>query len=103
MQLRALLSAIDIFKDAINKMVDKACDDETEHEMYECVMKNENVHGVDLLRTRTFGNKIYVDIEIRVDGKLTLWEAHAIAESVHDLVETEFSKVKHIMVHVNPC
>ena len=49
------------------------------------------------------GNKIYVDIEIRVDGKLTLWEAHAIAESVHDSVETEFSKVKHIMVHVNPC
>lgn len=32
-------AAIDIFKDAINKMVDKACDDETEHEMYECVMK----------------------------------------------------------------
>ena len=96
-------AAIDIFKDAINKMVDKACDDETEHEMYECVMKNESVRGVDLLRTRTFGNKIYVDIEIRVDGKLTLWEAHAIAESVHDLVETEFSKVKHIMVHVNPC
>ncbi len=96
-------AAIDIFKDAINKMVDKACDDETEHEMYECVMKNESVRGVDLLRTRTFGNKIYVDIEIRVDGKLTLWEAHAIAESVHDSVETEFSKVKHIMVHVNPC
>ena len=96
-------AAIDIFKDAKNKMVDKACDDETEHEMYECVMKNESVRGVDLLRTRTFGNKIYVDIEIRVDGKLTLWEAHAIAESVHDLVETEFSKVKHIMVHVNPC
>ena len=96
-------AAIDIFKDAINKMVDKACDDETEHEMYECVMKNESVRGVDLLRTRTFGNKIYVDIEIRVDGKLTLWEAHAIAESVHDSVETEFSKVKHIKVHVNPC
>ena len=96
-------AAIDIFKDAINKMVDKACDDETEHEMYECVMKNESVRGVDLLRTRTFGNKIYVDIEIRVAGKLTLWEAHAIAESVHDSVETEFSKVKHIMVHVNPC
>ena len=96
-------AAIDIFKDAINKMVDKACDDETEHEMYECVMKNESVRGVDLLRTRTFGNKIYVDIEIRVDGKLTLWEAHAIAESVHDSVETEFSRVKHIMVHVNPC
>ena len=91
-------AAIDIFKDAINKMVDKACDDETEHEMYECVMKNESVRGVDLLRTRTFGNKIYVDIEIRVDGKLTLWEAHAIAESVHDSVETEFSRVKHITV-----
>ena len=57
----------------------------------------------DMETLKTFGNKIYVDIEIRVDGKLTLWEAHAIAESVHDSVETEFSKVKHIMVHVNPC
>jgi len=95
-------AALDIFLDAVDKMVDKACDEATEGKMRACVMEQEDVLGVDLLRTRTFGNKIYVDIEICVDGGKTLWAAHAIAEAVHDSVEKEFPKVKHIMVHVNP-
>ncbi len=95
-------AALDIFLDAVDKMVDKACDEATEGQMRACVMRQEDVLGVDLLRTRTFGNKIYVDIEISVDGGKTLWAAHAIAEAVHDSVEKEFPKVKHIMVHVNP-
>lgn len=95
-------AALDIFMDAVNKMVDKACDEETEARMRDCVIGQEGVLGVDLLRTRTFGNKVYVDIEISADGDKTLREAHTIAENVHDSVEREFPKVKHIMVHVNP-
>ncbi len=95
-------AAYDIFTDAIDKMVDKACDDETEQDMRCCALEQEGVRGVDLLRTRTFGNKIYVDIEISVDGDKTLRKAHEIAENVHDHVEQNFPKVKHIMVHVNP-
>lgn len=95
-------AAYDIFMEAIDKMVDKACDEETQERMRACVLAQAGVLGVDLLRTRTFGNKIYVDIEICVDGDKTLRAAHTIAETVHDSVEREFSKVKHIMVHVNP-
>lgn len=58
--------------------------------------------GIDLLRTRVFGNKIYVDLEIRADGSRTLNETHEIAEQIHDRIEERFPKVKHIMVHVNP-
>ena len=58
--------------------------------------------GVDLLHSRLCGNKIYVDIEISVDGDKTLREAHGSAERVHDAIEKKFPKVKHIMVHVNP-
>lgn len=95
-------AAYDIFKDAIDKMVDHACDEETEKQIYNCVMKNKNVMGLDLLQTRIFGNKIYVDIEIKVDGSYTLWKAHKIAEEVHNDIEQNFPKIKHIMVHVNP-
>ena len=95
-------AAFDIFKDAMDKMVDHSCGEETEKEMYDCAMKNENVLGIDLLQTRIFGNKIYVDLEIQADGNITLQEAHDIAEEVHDEIETHFPKVKHIMVHVNP-
>lgn len=95
-------AAYDIFKDAMDKMVDRSCDEETEKQLYECVMKNPNVLGVDLLQTRIFGNKIYVDVEILLDASHTLQEAHDIAEIVHDDIEQNFPKVKHIMVHVNP-
>ena len=95
-------AAFDIFKDAIDKMVDHSCDEEIEKQIYECVMKNENVLGIDLLQTRVFGNKIYVDVEIQADASYTLQKAHDIAEAVHDDIEESFPKVKHIMVHVNP-
>lgn len=95
-------AALDIFKDAINKMVDKACDEQTEQAIRECASKQEGVVRVDMLKTRVFGNKIYVDIEIGADGNETLREAHAVAEEVHNRIENEFPKVKHIMVHVNP-
>ena len=52
--------------------------------------------------TMGYGNEIYVDLEIGADGNETLREAHAVAERVHDHIEKEFPKVKHIMVHVNP-
>ncbi|MBO5033288.1 MAG: cation transporter [Lachnospiraceae bacterium] len=95
-------AAYDIFKDAIDKMVDKACDETMESKLRECALAQEGVLGVDLLRTRVFGNKIYVDIEISTDGDSSLKEAHGIAEKVHDSIEKSFTKVKHIMVHVNP-
>ncbi|MDE5699021.1 MAG: cation diffusion facilitator family transporter [Lachnospiraceae bacterium] len=95
-------AAYDIFRDAVDKMVDKACDEATEDELKNCALAQEGVLGVDLLRTRVFGNKIYVDIEIRADGNESLREAHSIAERVHDSIEGNFARVKHIMVHVNP-
>lgn len=95
-------AALDIFKDAIDKMVDKACDEQTEQAIRECAQKQPGVIRVDMLKTRVFGNKIYVDLEIGADGNETLRDAHAVAEEVHNRIENEFPKVKHIMVHVNP-
>ena len=76
-------AAYDIFKDALDKMVDHSCDEETEKQISECVMRNEQVLGIDLLQTRMFGNKIYVDIEIGLPSYYTLEQSHGIAEAVH--------------------
>ena len=95
-------AAYDIFKDAMDKMVDHSCDDETEKAMRDFVLAQNEVLSVDLLHTRIFGNKIYVDVEIGVNGSYTLRQAHEIAEEVHEGIEKNFPKVKHVMVHVNP-
>ena len=95
-------AAYEIFRDAVDKMVDKACDESVENDLKNCALAQEGVLGVDLLRTRVFGNRIYVDIEISADANASLRDAHKIAEHVHDSIEQSFASVKHIMVHVNP-
>jgi cation diffusion facilitator family transporter len=94
--------AFDVFKDAINKMTDKACDDETEAEMRKVILSQKDVLGIDLLKTRLFGDRAYVDVEISVDGHGTLHDGHETAHRVHDAIEETFEKVKHCKVHVNP-
>lgn len=95
-------AACDIFKDSISKLVDKSCDEDMTSDMKKVILAQEGVLGIDDIRTRLFGSKIYVDIEISANGFKTLNETHAIAEVVHQAVETEFTEVKHCMVHVNP-
>ena len=95
-------ASVDIFRDAIDKMVDRSCDEKTEKEMRETILKVDGVKRIDLLQTRLFGSKMYVDIEIAADGAQTLDEAHEIAEKVHHAIEETFTEVKHCMVHVNP-
>ena len=94
--------SIDIFKDAIDKMVDKSCDKEVIDKVISVIEKKESVKNIDDIKTRQFGNKAYVDVEISVDENLLLKDAHKVAEEIHDSVENEINIVKHCMVHVNP-
>lgn len=94
--------SINIFKDAIDKMVDKSCDKEVIDKVISVIEKNESVKNIDDIKTRQFGNKAYVDVEISVDENLLLKDAHKVAEEIHDSVENEINIVKHCMVHVNP-
>ena len=94
--------ALDIIKDAIDKMLDTSCNTDFENAIRDFIEKQPGVEGIDLLHTRQFGNRIYVDLEISVDRDISLIEAHEIAESVHDGVEQNFQNVKHVMIHVNP-
>lgn len=97
-----LVAGVQVFIDAINKMTDKACSDEIVEMIEEIINETEGVVCIDLLKTRLFGNKIYVDVEIGVDGNLLLKDSHEIAHSVHDKIEEKIADIKHCMVHVNP-
>ena len=94
--------AYDIFRDALNKMLDPSCSEEYENKISNYIAQQPGVVHLDMLRTRMFGNKVYIDTEISVDGDLPLRDAHDIAQHVHDSVEHNFDNIKHIMIHVNP-
>ncbi len=95
-------ASYDIAKVAIDKIVDRAIDMDTQEKIRKTALSIEGVLDIDSLKTRLFGNKFYVDIEICCDPSISLIEAHTIAENVHDAIETIFPMAKHCMVHVNP-
>jgi len=95
-------TALSISMDAIGKMTDHAADSALEDEMRAVILSQDEVKGIDELKTRIFGNKIYVDVDICINGEITVNDAHDIAQNVHDAIEGSFPKVKHCMVHVNP-
>lgn len=100
--LFVIKAGVDIFIETIRKMTDEACDEETVTKIYKVIENECGVKRIDDVKTRKFGNKIYVDVEISADGEKTLFETHKIAENVHNSIEKEIQFVKHCMVHVNP-
>ncbi|MCD8334443.1 MAG: cation diffusion facilitator family transporter [Clostridiales bacterium] len=92
----------DVFRQAVNELTDRSCPAYVEEEMRLSILRQTGVERLDLLRTRQFGTRVYVDVEIAADGDLSLTQAHGIAQRVHDAIEREFPSVKHCMVHVNP-
>ena len=94
--------AFDISRDALDRMLDTSGGTVLEHKLRDFIIFQEGVKRIDLLRTRQFGSRIYVDLEIAVRPDISLREAHGIAERVHSAVEKEFPNVKHVMIHVNP-
>lgn len=97
-----LKAAIDIFHQAIEQLTDQAASPQLEREMQKLILQQNGVQRLDLLKTRQFGSKLYVDVEISADGSLPLTEAHEITQQVHDQIESAFPTVKHCMVHINP-
>ena len=101
-----LIVAARIISEAVNNMMDRSADPDMEEKIKTSINDYAISKDIDLvidsLITRKFGDKIYVDLEIGVDGNMKLKEAHDIAENVHDSVEQNVQHVKHCMVHVNP-
>ena len=101
-----LVVAARIIAGAVNNMLDRSADPQVENGMREVIRAYAADAGIpitiDSLVTRQFGDKIYVDLELGVDGDLKLKSAHDIAENVHALLEQNYEEVKHVMVHLNP-
>ena len=95
--------AYSVFKPAIDQLTDRSAGKDTHDRIREMTMSVDGVRQIDNLRTRMFGNRIYVDLEIAVDGKMTVEQSHDIAHKVHDVLEDDPDlQIKHCMVHVNP-
>lgn len=100
--LMVIKVGVDLYLKSIRGLVDEAADEDVLEKIERLTYEVEGVKNISDLKTRVFANKIYVDIDIEVDGCKRVHEGHDIAQEVHDQVERKIKNVKHCMVHVEP-
>ena len=94
--------AINITTSSVDQMIDTAAPEEIRERIEEIIFEFKDIQNIDLIKTRLFGNRIYADIEVRLDKNMTLFQAHSIIEDVHDTIEHRIPDIKHCMIHANP-
>lgn len=93
---------IEYYLKSINELVDHSAEDNIVNQIEYIASSVPGVINIVNLKTRSFGNKVYADIEISVDGDLTINEGDKIAENVHSLIEDNISDIKHCLVKLKP-
>lgn len=94
---------IQIYIKAIRELLDEAADKEVMRRMENVTRTTKGVVNVSNLRTRMIGSRVHAEMEICVNRKVSLEEAHEIAHNVEDRLKDEMSNVKNVFIHVNPC
>ena len=95
-------SGYDIFKPAVNELLESSLPEDQEKEIrkiVECVPGIENVHN---LRTRRIGNGIAVDMHVNMDGEISLNEAHSKATIAETTIKQKFGKNAIVTIHMEP-
>jgi cation diffusion facilitator family transporter len=96
------VEGIKVIGTGVSQVVDQAADKTVEEQVRSIVASQKGILHLDDLKTRLSGMRLFVDIEIAVDPKLTIYEAHHYAQVLHDEIESQMPDVIHCMIHVNP-
>ena len=97
-----LITAIKIFKEAYDVLMDKSMDDKTKDEVYEIIKKYSEVKKVNHFNATPVGFKYQISFTIFVDGNLSTFESHEIANKIEREIEKEIEEVFLTVIHVNP-
>ena len=94
--------AYGILRKSLTQIIDSAAPAEVEEQIRQIILSNENIKGIDMLKTRLFGNRIYVDIEVQIDKNMSFRAVHDLIHELHDEIESSNASIKHCMIHANP-
>lgn len=95
-------SGWDIIRPAVNELLEGALPESQSAEIAELITSVSGVRGYHNLRTRKIGNTIAVDVHVKMDGRLLLDEAHAIATRIEEKIRRRFGPDSIVNIHMEP-
>ncbi|MDE5987453.1 MAG: cation diffusion facilitator family transporter [Prevotella sp.] len=96
------LTALRLLKQASGELLEESLPKETVERIIEIVYEDKLVRDIHNLHTRRIGNRIAIEMHLRLPGTITIEEAHRHASEIERNIRTEFGQETHIMLHIEP-
>ena len=94
--------AVDLIKPCLDELLERSLPAEVEQEIEQIILSEEGVTSPHHLRTRRIGNRYAIEVHIRMDGNLTLSEAHRITTAVEQKLKSRYGSATHVGIHTEP-
>lgn len=94
--------AVQLLKTCVDELTEKSLPDEIEKEICLIAENTPGVSAIHNLRTRRIGNHYAIEMHVRMDGHLTLYEAHAKASVIENKLKEKYGNETHVGIHVEP-
>lgn len=95
-------TVVDLLKGSMDDLTECSLPEETEQEIITIVQSVPDVVDPHNLRTRRIGNRIAIDMHVRMAGHMALDEAHQRASLIEQRLRERFGAQTHITIHMEP-
>ncbi|MBE6193541.1 MAG: cation transporter [Rikenellaceae bacterium] len=94
--------AYNLLMPSLEELLERSLPKEVEQRILDIILSVDGVSSPHHLRTRRIGNAYAIEVHIRMDGNLTLTQAHAVTTAVERLLKQEFGDSTHVGIHTEP-
>ena len=97
-----IITSLKIFKESYNVLMDTSISEETKNKVYEIIRKHSEIKKVIHFNSTPVGYKYQISFTIYVDGNLSTFESHKIADDLEKEIDKKLDEIYLTVIHVNP-
>ena len=97
-----LITAIKIFKESYDVLMDKSINEDTKNKVYNIINNHKEIKKVTHFNSTPIGYKYQISFSIFVDGNLSTFESHDIADNLEKEIGKNIEEIYLTVIHVNP-
>jgi len=97
-----IITAIKIFKESYDVLMDKSISDETRDKVFEIINSHDEIEKVIHFNSTPVGYKYQISFTIYVDGNMSTFDSHKIANDLEKEIDEKIDEIYLTVIHVNP-
>jgi len=97
-----IITSLKIFKESYDVLMDKSISNQTKEKVYKIINSHEEIKKIIHFNSTPVGYKYQISFTIYVDGNLSTFESHKIADDLEKEIGRKMDEIYLTVIHVNP-